>query len=203
MTMGNMENMESYCIIAKSVTIMYPWCYNIYYNMTNTRFLFVCWGPSANIQPAHCLHTHTHTQTGGPFTPPYRHLSLLKSKHHLWSPVSLFPPRPSNERAHSVFPPSLAHTLSVTSAFQPSLWLTLGPTDVTLSIFYLFFWARGTSRCSPGYTRTKSSYNQVWGHINTHTEIGCIHFVPWRGHSVVGGWEGGVTAAHIWLTCLT
>lgn len=34
-------------------------------------------------------------------------------------------------------PLSLTQTLSVTSAFQPSLWLTLEWTDVTLSIFYL------------------------------------------------------------------
>lgn len=160
--------------------------------MTNTRFPFVCWGlsDSVRIHNQHTVCTHSlRLEDLSPHHTP--HFSLLKSKHHLWSPVLLFPPGPSNERAHSLLPPSLTRALSVASAFQPSPWLTLGQTDVTLSIFYLVFRVRGTSCCSPGYTRTKSSYHQVWGHINTHTEIGCIHFVPWSGHSVVGGWVGG------------
>lgn len=97
-----MEIIMSYSTIIKVWLSMYLYCY---YNMTNTRFLLFlkAWVLICS-QHTVCTHSLRLKDLSPQHTP---HLSLLKSKHHPWSRLSLFPSRPSNERAHSPFPPSL------------------------------------------------------------------------------------------------
>ena len=106
--------------------------------MTNTRFLLFLKALKRVLtcsQHAVCTHSLRLEDLSPHHTP---HLSLLKSKHHPWSRLSLFPPRPSNERAHSPFPPSLSLSLSpARSQFSSDLSLTHIWTDGCKSFHFL------------------------------------------------------------------
>lgn len=163
--------------------------------MTNTRFLLFLKALKRVLtcsQHAVCTHSLRLEDLSPHHTP---HLSLLKSKHHPWSRLSLFPPRPSNERAHSPFPPSLSRPLALSFPVI-SLWLTFGQMDVNLSIFYLV----RNKRLQPRlcfFTKPSSS-----SHLRA-----CKHSTRWDWLRSFSGslsccW-GLVTAPNTWLICLT
>lgn len=118
-----LKKMMSYFKIVPSIT--YPRCC---YNVSQTRFLVFVEGLSAS--PLSALNQADwrtfHTAAAASAS-----RSLLKSKHHSPSQLSLFPPRPRKMKEPILLflPLSLAPTLPVTSAFQSSPWLRPGLTD--------------------------------------------------------------------------
>lgn len=117
--------------------------------------------------PTYSQHTVSTPLTGGPFTPPNPPTIFHSLRVNMeWSLFSLFPPWPSNERAHSVS--SLAHSCHISLPAR-TVWLTCSPGDV-ISIFYLFR-ARGHTRSwRQGWFCIRSSSNLLQSSKKIHAD---------------------------------
>lgn len=156
---------------------------------------FVCKGPSATIQPAHCLHTLRKLEDLSPtHNPPPSHHSLLKSKHHPRSRLLLFSTlTPKMKEVILRFQPRwFTHTrghVAFSSRFSDSRldrWMQLFP----FSAFFSKGW--GTRCCSPGQAfkrSTSSPSERVSENANAHSISEAFNI-----GTLCGGWVGVVTA---------
>lgn len=153
--------------------------------ITNTRFLLVCKGLGWSLthkQPTVSTHPLDWKAFQPHQTPPIFHSSRVNMVCGVYP--RFFHPDPQMKELILRF---LTLSLSVTSAFQPALWLTLGQIHVTLSIFYLFSEVEEQAAAAQvKLAQTSCNHSMREGRV-TRTQSGCIHSELWRGHSVVGG----------------
>lgn len=156
---------------------------------------FVCKGPSATIQPAHCLHTLRRLEDLSPThnpPPPPSHHSLLKSKHHPRSRLLLFSTlTPKMKELILRFQPlSFTHThghVAFSSRFSDSRldrWMQLFP-------FSAFF---SKKRVGNKVLQSRSRFQKDPHHRRASTQTLTARSEAFNIGTLCGGWVGVVTA---------